>query len=72
MSELHTVIWTKQTLAEAVNQRVDRSSLSAQYIFANDISDAALQQFQTAWDRSQPAEREREFTKLYQSIVAGF
>ncbi len=67
--------WTKQKLAETVNQRVDRMALGNDYIMANDITDAALKQFQEKWDvltEVTPAYREMEITKLYKSIVAGW
>lgn len=62
-------------LADTVNQRVDRMSLGNDYIMPNDISDAALEQFQEQWDvlsEMNPAGREHEIKKLYQAIIAGW
>ena len=67
--------WTKQKLAETVNQRVDKMPVGNDYIMADDITDEALKQFQERWDiltDVNPAGRELEITKLYQSIVAGW
>ena len=74
MGELNQIKWTKFTLVEALNQRIDRSELVGGYVFEQDITDAALEQFQVAWDTNEmrPVEREREIKKLYQAIIAGF
>lgn len=66
--------WTKQSLADTINQKVDRGELSGDYIMAGEISDAALKHFQNFWDGStmNPAARVSELKKLYHSIIAGW
>lgn len=69
------ITWTKQSLTDTVNQRVDKMSPGNDYIMPNDISDAALEQFQEQWNiltDVNPAGREQEIKKLYQSIVGGW
>ena len=69
-------IWTKYSLAESVNQRVDRGifGLEAEYIMPLDISDDSLEHFQEQWDsrEADPTGRESEFSRLYQSIRSGW
>lgn len=74
MTEHYHTVWTKDTLVTAINQRVDRGELQGEYLFRDDITDAALQQFQGAWNDYYmiPQAREQEIRKLYQAIVAGF
>lgn len=76
MSSLEQTKWDKQSLAAAINQRVDsdRQKFSGDYIMPNDISDEALENFQVVWESNvmQPLNREAELLKLYQAIIAGF
>lgn len=76
MSSLEQTKWDKQSLAAAINQRVDsdRQKISGDYIMPNDISDEALENFQVVWESNvmQPLNREAELLKLYQAIIAGF
>ena len=68
-------IWTKQDLANSINQRVDRGQLRGDLILSMDISDEALKQFQDDWEliaSSNPTACEPLFTRVYQSIISGF
>lgn len=65
--------WTKQTLAESLNQRIDKGVFQGggALILPMDITDIALEHFQSQWDRFgefNAQEREKEFLHLYQAL----
>lgn len=71
---LHSTKWTAQQIAESVNMRIDEGSIKGDYLFAQDIPQRAVDEFQRVWDLhiDSPLIREAEFTRLYQAITAGF
>lgn len=71
MSDMDKHTWTKRDLAEAINQRVDKSvKLDIEYILPSDITDEILKTFQNQWDMLlQPSDRERELIKIYHIII---
>lgn len=66
-------VWNKETLAESVNQRIDRNELKGEYVLPVDISDIALTAFQEWWDvvEAYPVQQKEAFKKLHQQIVGG-
>lgn len=67
--------WTKKSLCETVNQRVDRGEMGGTgYIMPMEVTDQALETFQIMWDKyaMNPLAREEELRRFYQSIVAGW
>ena len=65
--------WTKQNLAESLNQRIDKGIIpeAGALILPLDITDSALEHFQFEWDRIgdfNAVEREKEFLRLYQAL----
>jgi len=69
------VIWTKDTLARAINTRVDQQRLDGDdFIMANEITDDALAAWQEFYDtnKTNPMVIESEYVRFYQAIVAGW
>ncbi len=71
---MNTVTWTKRDLAESINQRVDRGQIRGDLILPEDITDDALEDFQSNWEfgLNDPSVYERLFVRVHQSIVGGF
>ena len=68
--------WTKVSLAESLNQRIDKGIIpdAGALFLPIDITDAALEHFQSEWDRFgefNAQDREKEFLRLYQAISHG-
>jgi len=68
--------WTKQSLAESLNQRIDKGTIkeATSLVLPMDITDAALEHFQSEWDRIgnyNPLEREHELVRFYQAVMNG-
>lgn len=68
-----TVIWSKQTIAESINQKVDIGSFpNSQYILPNDIDDELVEKFQELWNSygdQHVSERNKLLTDLYEHIM---
>lgn len=72
---MNNVIWTKQSLAHALNTRMDQGKFEAnEFIMIPDITDEVLMEWQTFYDtnKSNPMVIEGEYINVYQSILAGF
>ena len=72
MSTLNEITWTAHTIAESINQRIDRGTIQGDYLLAHDIPPRAVEEFQRVWNSGMPQVREQEFIRLYQAITAGF
>lgn len=66
-------IWTKQLLAETINQKVDTGELTkGDYLLHYDIDDNLVEKFQELWDSygdQQASERNKLFIDLYEHII---
>ncbi len=72
---MRPIAWTKQTLAEALNIRVDQGKLAGDnFIMANEISNEVLSEWQVFHDanKNEPAVVEAKYTHVYEAIVASF
>lgn len=72
---MSNVVWTKETLAQALNTRMDQGKLGGNdFVMINDISDDALEAWQSFYDTNvhNPLVVENEYARLYQSIVGGW
>lgn len=69
------VKWTKESLCESLNQRVDRGIFSdSSYVMPLEITDNMLEAFQTSWDalKHNQIGQEKELKRFYQSLIGGF
>ncbi len=72
---MRPITWTKQTLTEALNIRVDQGKLTGDnFIMANEISNEVLSEWQEFHDanRNEHAAVEAKYIEVYDAVIASF
>ncbi len=72
---MRPITWTKQTLAEALNIRVDQRKLAGDnFIMPKEITNEVLSEWQVFHDanKNEPAVVEAKYIHVYDTIVTSF